>query len=101
MYPYIKDCNEQPTSKVLDLTNATKTAKGVPELSLDYDLQMAMYDSCQKYDVPFVLALDVAEKERKAALTCMQRARQTITALLQINRCNFEYLRNKEIYPLT
>lgn len=99
MQPYIKDCNEQPTTKVLELTNATKTAKGVPGLSLDYDLQKAMYDSCQKYDVPFALALAVAEKESGFNLDAESKTDDH--GIMQINRCNFEYLRNKEIYPLT
>lgn len=97
--PYIKDCNEQPTTKVLELTNATKTAKGVPGLSLDYDLQKAMYDSCQKYDVPFALALAVAEKESGFNLDAESKTDDH--GIMQINRCNFEYLRNKGIDPLT
>ena len=97
--PYIKDYNEQPTTKVLELTNATKTAKGVPGLSLDYDIQKAMYDCCQKYDVPFALALAVAEKESGFNLDAESKTDDH--GIMQINRCNFEYLRNKGIDPLT
>lgn len=77
----------------------TETPKGVPGLSLDYDLQKIMYESCQKYDVPFALALAVAEKE--SGFNPDAESRTDDHGIMQINRCNFEYLRNKGIDPLT
>ena len=90
---------DEPTAKVIELTSTAETPKGVPGLSLDYDLQKVMYESCQKYDVPFALALAVAEKE--SGFNPDAESRTDDHGIMQINRCNFEYLRNKGIDPLT
>lgn len=89
---------DEPTAKVIELTSTAETPKGVPGLSLDYDLQKVMYESCQKYDVPFALALAVAEKE--SGFNPDAESRTDDHGIMQINRCNFEYLRNKGIDPL-
>lgn len=89
----------EPTAKVIELTSTAETPKGVPGLSLDYDLQTAMYDSCKKYDVPFALALAVAEKE--SGFNPDAESNTDDHGIMQINSCNFEYLRNKGIDPLT
>ena len=68
-------------------------------LGVHYDFQKVMYESCQKYDVPFALALAVAEKE--SGFNPDAESRTDDHGIMQINRCNFEYLRNKGIDPLT
>lgn len=91
------------TPKVIEVSS-TATEKeikpiGVPGVSLDYDLQKAMYEYCQKYEVPFALALAVAEKESNFNPDAVSKTDDH--GIMQINRCNFEYLRNKGIDPLT
>lgn len=83
-------------AKLVKLAGATK---GVPEVPLDYDLQQVMYESCRKYDVPFALALAVAEKESNFDLNAVSRTDDH--GIMQINRCNFAYLRGKGLDPLT
>lgn len=91
------------TPKVIEVSS-TATEKeikplGVPGVPLDYDLQKAMYEYCQKYGVPFALALAVAEKESNFNPDAVSKTDDY--GLMQINRCNFEYLQNKGIDPLT
>ena len=93
-----KSYTEQPTA-MIELSSPTESLKGVPGLSLDYELQKAMYDSCQKYDVPFALALAVAEKESNFNPNAVSRTDDH--GIMQINTCNFEYLRDCGIEPLT
>lgn len=83
-------------AKPVKLAVATK---GVPEVPLDYDLQRVMYESCRKYDVPFALALAVAEKESNFDPNAVSRTDDH--GVMQINRCNFAYLRGKGLDPLT
>ena len=93
-----KSYTEQPTA-MIELSSPTESLKGVPGLSLDYELQKDMYDSCQKYDVPFALALAVAEKESNFNPNAVSRTDDH--GIMQINTCNFEYLRDCGIDPLT
>ena len=93
-----KSYTEQPTA-MIELSSSTESLKGVPGLSLDYELQKAMYDSCQKYNVPFALALAVAEKESNFNPNAVSRTDDH--GIMQINTCNFEYLRDCGIDPLT
>lgn len=90
---------DDTTAKVIGLTSTTETPKGVPGLSLDYDLQKALYDSCRKYDVPFALALAVAEKE--SGFDPDAKSSTNDYGLMQINAVNFEWLNEKGIDPLT
>lgn len=93
-----KSYTEQPTV-VLELSSQTETLKGIPGLTLDLDLQKVMYESCQKYDVPFALALAVAEKESNFNPDAVSKTDDH--GIMQINTCNFEYLRDCGIDPLT
>lgn len=66
--------------------------------TLDTELQTAMVDMCEKYDVPFALVLAVAEQESRfnpeaISATCDH-------GIMQINRVNFGWLREKGIEPL-
>lgn len=94
-----KSYTEQQPTAMIELSSPTESLKGVPGLSLDYELQKAMYDSCQKYDVPFALALAVAEKESNFNPNAVSRTDDH--GIMQINTCNFEYLRDCGIDPLT
>lgn len=89
--------------KVIEVSSAVaeKDIKpiGVPGVPLDYELQKTMYDLCQKYDVPFALALAVAERESDFNPDAVSKTDDH--GLMQINRCNFEYLYSKGIDPLT
>lgn len=89
---------EVSDAKVITSETPTKPT-GVPGLSLDYDLQKIMYECCLKYKVPFALALAVAEKESNFNPDAVSKTDDH--GLMQINRCNFEYLLNKGIDPLT
>ena len=66
--------------------------------TLNKELQVQMVDMCEKYDIPFALALAVAEQESRfnpeaVSATCDH-------GIMQINRCNFGWLREKGIEPL-
>ena len=66
--------------------------------TLDTELQSTMLEMCEKYDVPFALVLAVAEQESRfnpeaVSSTCDY-------GMMQINRCNFKWLREKGIEPL-
>lgn len=80
-------------------TAITEVRKAVPGLPLDYELQATIYESCQKYNVPFALALAVAEKE--SGFDPDAKSNTDDYGIMQINRCNFEYLCHKGIDPLT
>lgn len=88
--------------KTMELTTTPETVAkptGVPGVSLDYKLQRAMYDYCQEYNVPFALALAVAEKESNFNPDATSKTDDH--GLMQINACNFDYLRKKGIEPTT
>ena len=89
---------DEPTAKVIELTSTAETPKGVPGLSLDYDLQKVMYESCQKYDVPFALALAVAEKE--SGFNPDAEAGQTITALCRLTAVILSTCVTRALIPL-
>lgn len=88
--------------QTLELSTAPQTVKeptGVPGVSLDYELQKAMYEYCEEYNVPFALALAVAEKESNFNPDAVSKTDDY--GLMQINTCNFEYLLEKGIDPNT
>lgn len=91
------------TPKVIEVSSAVAEKEikpiGVPGVPLDYELQKTMYECCQKYDVPFALALAVAERESDFNPDAVSKTDDH--GLMQINRCNFEYLYSKGIDPLT
>lgn len=94
--------NRITAPKVIEVSTADEkkiTPIGVPGVPLDYELQKAMYEYCQKYNVPFALALAVAEKESNFNPGAVSKTDDH--GLMQINRCNFEYLYSKGIDPLT
>ncbi len=66
---------------------------------LDYDLQDAMHDFCEKYDVPYALALAVAEVE--SHFDPDAKSSTNDYGLMQINAVNFDWLRDLGMDPLT
>ncbi len=66
---------------------------------LDYDLQVAMQDCCEKYDVPYALALAVAEVE--SHFDPDAKSSTNDYGLMQINAVNFDWLRDLGMDPLT
>jgi soluble lytic murein transglycosylase-like protein len=65
---------------------------------LDVSLVRAMYDKCQEYDVPFALALALAEQE--SGFNPDAKSKTNDYGLMQINKVNFGWLREKGIEPL-
>ena len=65
---------------------------------LDTELQAVMYEMCEKYDVPFALALAVAEQESRFNPNVVSETHDY--GIMQINRINFSWLRKKGIEPL-
>lgn len=94
-----KSYTEQQPTAMIELSSPTESLKGVPGLSLDYELQKAMYDSCQKYDVPYALALALADQESRFDPDAVSGTNDY--GLMQINSINFEWLRERGIDPLT
>ena len=66
---------------------------------LDYDLQVAMQDCCGKYDVPYALALAVAEVE--SHFDPDAKSSTNDYGLMQINAINLDWLRDMGMDPLT
>lgn len=90
---------ESKSTETLELTSTKETAKDLPGLSLDHELQKAMFASCQKYNVPFALVLAVAEKESNFNPEAISQTDDH--GIMQINRCNFSWLIEAGIDPLT
>jgi soluble lytic murein transglycosylase-like protein len=65
---------------------------------LDAELQAVMVDMCDKYNVPFALALAVAEQESRFDPDVISVTNDY--GIMQINRINFNWLREKGIEPL-
>ena len=65
---------------------------------LDSTLQATMINSCEKYGIPFALALAVAEQESKFNPDAISSTRDY--GLMQINKINFGWLRDWGIEPL-
>lgn len=81
---------EKPDFRTVEIKTEGRT--------LDKALQGTMVDMCEKYDVPFALVLAVAEQESRfnpeaISATCDH-------GIMQINSCNFGWLREKGIEPL-
>lgn len=66
---------------------------------LDPELQSIMEDLCEEYGVPFALAVAVAEQETRFNPDATSSTNDF--GLMQINRINFEWLRERGIDPLT
>ena len=65
---------------------------------LNSTLQATMVKMCEKYDVPFALALAVAEQESKFNPDAISPTKDY--GLMQINKINFGWLRDWGIEPL-
>lgn len=65
---------------------------------LSEELQTTMYEACQRRGIPFALALAVAEQESTFRLDVVSGTNDH--GLMQINTCNFGWLRAKGIEPL-
>lgn len=66
--------------------------------TLDAELQKTMQEMCEKYDVPFALALAVAEQESRFDPDVISMTDDY--GIMQINSVNFDWLRAKGIDPL-
>ena len=85
----------EPTETALALcTLDIKSA----ERSLDFELQKTMLEMCEKYELPFALALAVAEQESRFDPNAVSTTDDY--GLMQINKVNFKWLREKGIEPL-
>ena len=100
-------------SKIVMNTNPTQSAVSSSEdipliydtaqlnlngCALDTELQVTMLEMCEKYEVPFALALAVAEQESTFNPDAVSTTDDY--GLMQINKINFEWLREKGIEPL-
>lgn len=65
---------------------------------LDKELQETMLAMCEKYELPFALALAVAEQESRFDPYAISSTNDY--GLMQINTVNFDWLRKKGIEPL-
>lgn len=68
------------------------------EHTLDAELQATMIEMCEKYELPFALALAVAEQESRFNPDAVSKTDDY--GLMQINKINFKWLREKGIEPL-
>ena len=68
------------------------------EHTLDAELQATMLEMCEKYELPFALALAVAEQESRFNPYAVSSTNDY--GLMQINKVNFDWLRKKGIEPL-
>lgn len=66
--------------------------------SLDGELKSAMLDACERYNVPFSLAVAVAEQESR--FDPKARSKTGDYGMMQINKSNFSWLREMGIEPL-
>ena len=66
---------------------------------LDYDLQMTMQACCEKYGVPYALALAVADVESRFDPTATSGTNDY--GLMQINQVNHGWLLEQGIDPMT
>lgn len=68
------------------------------ECTLDTELQIFMVDMCEKYGLPFALVLAVAEQE--SGFNPDEISATNDYGIMQINECNFKWLREIGIEPL-
>lgn len=66
---------------------------------LSYDLQETMQDCCEKYDVPYAAMLALADVETRFTPDAVSKTNDY--GLMQINKCNHEWLLEQGIDPLT
>lgn len=66
---------------------------------LPYELQECMFITCEKYGVPYALALALAEKE--STFNPDAKSSTNDYGLMQINKINFDYLKARGIDPMT
>lgn len=66
---------------------------------LAYDLQEIMQDQCERYGVPYALALAIAEVETHFDPDAVSPTHDC--GLMQINQCNHEWLQGLGMDPLT
>lgn len=66
---------------------------------LAYELQEIMQDCCETYNVPYALALAIAEVETHFDPDAVSPTHDY--GLMQINRCNHEWLQSLGMDPLT
>lgn len=111
LFGYYLSPTEQPTNdadvipavkdqlKAIELNYTSETVKNELNIPLNHNLQKVMYENCQKYNVPFALALAVAEKE--SGFDPNAKSKTADLGIMQINRCNFEYFHSKGIDPRT
>lgn len=67
--------------------------------TLSPHLQEVMFAMCEKYNVPFALALAVADQETRFNPDAVSHTNDY--GLMQINKINFEWLQKKGIDPMT
>jgi soluble lytic murein transglycosylase len=67
--------------------------------ALSYELQTLLKNACEKYNVPYALALAVAEKESSFNPDAVSKTDDY--GLMQINKINFAWLSEQGIDPLT
>lgn len=77
-----------------------ETAPTAPQIKtpLDAEFQATMLEMCEKYELPFALALAVAEQESNFNPDAVSATDDY--GLMQINKVNFDRLREKGIEPL-
>ena len=66
---------------------------------LSYDLQEIMQECCERYNVPYALALAIADVESRFDLDAESSTNDY--GLMQINKINFEWLQDTGIDPMT
>jgi hypothetical protein len=81
---------ETPTLYEIAITGESRT--------LDKELQRTMIDMCKKYNVPFALAVAVAEQESQ--FNPDAKSKTSDYGMMQINKINFGWLRKMGIEPL-
>lgn len=96
---------EKTTTTELTATQAETSAVALctleiksTEHTLDSELQATMIEMCEKYELPFALALTVAEQESRFNPDAISKTDDY--GLMQINKVNFKWLREKGIEPL-
>lgn len=83
------------TEKVLILSNDIISDGNL----LSFELQETMQLLCEEYGVPYALALAVADHESRFLTDAVSKTNDY--GLMQINKVNFEWLKEKGIDPLT
>ena len=70
------------------------------ENALDDELQLIMYEACEEYNVPFALAIAIAEQESEFDAD-VNASETNDYGLMQINKVNFRRFTDIGINPMT